>query len=957
MIHRPDVHLLLLWLLAIPAAMPLVQPTITRSADGLLHLYRVVALGHALQQGQTLFPRWLPDLAYGYGFPLFVFYAPLSYYITLALSLFSPTIIAFNLSFVLALLLSGSGVYLFVKDIFGPKAGLLAGVAYIYAPFQLLNTLSRGGLPAAWAMALFPFVFWIFGRLMRGVRVRQLELKLSEQTNRASSCLTPILLSALILGIALLTHNTLSLLFVPLLGLYLVLELLARYLWQPNKYLQRVILQVGLAVILGVGLAAFFLIPAIMEKDFAQVERVITSPDFDFHFNFVTLKELFSLPPPADTGLLNPDFPLTLGLAQVGLGGLGLIGLLSYLLLNKVDNSAPVSTDVSHSFAHLFTIITFATIALGGIIFMMLPVSVGVWERIPLLAFVQFPHRLLAPAAFVLAILAGAIIAVLPQRLSFIMALTGIILIFVTSVPLLYPRYYDQLPDEPTLVDMMTYEHASGAIGTTSFGEYLPIWVKQVPGESPVEPMYQSGATIERLDPAYLPLGARVESGTYGFNQVELVINSPEAFQAVFHTFYFPGWAALVDGQSAPIAPVTERGLIGVSLPAGRHHLNLYFQETPLRRVANAISAVAAIIIIGGLLGSKLRSNGNMSIVNRQPSVVSRQSSVVGLDFSRSEEFILAGLAIILVAVKVVYLDQFENPFKHTFDGTTIARAEVSRQVDFGGQVNLLGYDLDDARVMSGQTFILTVYWQARQPLTTNYSALAQLVDDENYLYGGQDNLHPGTLKSTLWQPWGYVQDPHSVPIPPGTPPGDYFLVTGLYDPVTGVRLPVIDGGDSGWSDVVAIPVTVTESDHPPTIEELGISWSAPGQTSEVLKTSDVSIRLLGATPERETIPRNDFLRIALFWEATAAPTIDYQVSLRLLAPDDSVVLQETTRPSHNRYPTTLWSVGERVRDNHALWIPPDFPAGEYRVQVQLLDEAGEAVGDWVELGVMGVEE
>ncbi len=166
--YRLDLHLVLVWLLSIPAILPLVQPTLTNSADGLLHFYRTVALGQAIAQSGLIFPRWLPDLVYGYGLPLFVFYAPLSYYITLALSFLGlNAVTAFNTSFILALLLAGSGTYLFVIEPFGAKAGLLAGVAYVYAPFHLLNALSRGGLPAAWAMALFPFTFWAFARLLK----------------------------------------------------------------------------------------------------------------------------------------------------------------------------------------------------------------------------------------------------------------------------------------------------------------------------------------------------------------------------------------------------------------------------------------------------------------------------------------------------------------------------------------------------------------------------------------------------------------------------------------------------------------------------------------------------------------------------------------------------------------------------------------------------------------------
>lgn len=200
--------LLLLWLLTLPAVTPLLQPTLTRSADGLLHLYRLVALDHLIRQG-VFFSRWLPDLAYGYGLPLFVYYAPLSYYLAEGLRLLGlDAVAAFNSSAALVLLLAAAGVYLLVKEWFGPRAGLLAGVAYVYAPYGLFNLFSRGSLPVAWAGAVFPFVFWAFGRLI----------------HTRSPLYLP--LAALLCGAALLMHNISNLLFLPLLLFYLVIELI-----------------------------------------------------------------------------------------------------------------------------------------------------------------------------------------------------------------------------------------------------------------------------------------------------------------------------------------------------------------------------------------------------------------------------------------------------------------------------------------------------------------------------------------------------------------------------------------------------------------------------------------------------------------------------------------------------------------------------------------------------------
>ncbi|MBI1880046.1 MAG: hypothetical protein HYR94_17815 [Chloroflexi bacterium] len=846
---------LLVWLLALPAITPLIQPTLTRSADGLLHLYRLVALDHLIRQG-VFFSRWLPDLAYGYGLPLFIFYAPLSYYLTEELHLLGLDVVsAFNASAALALLVAGTGVYLWLKDLFGASAGVLAGVAYVYAPYQLFNTFSRGSLPA--------------------------------------------------------------------------------------------LFRVGLALALALGLAAFFWLPATWEKDFAQVQRVITPPDFDYHANFVSPDQFFSLPRPANTGLLNPTDPLTLGLAQVGLAAIGLPAI--FLRIWRQRNSRELKGTQGNPPLLLCSPapLLFASISLAVAIFMMLPISVGVWDRLPFIAFVQQPHRLLSVTAFLLAVLAGAGVAALPKRLSFGLTLAGVVLIFITAVPLLYPRYYEALPAPPTLVGMMAYEHATGAIGTTSFGEYMPIWVQQTPHESPLEPLYQSGAPIERLDRAYLPTTANVESAVYGFNQVDLTINAAQPYQAVFHTFYFPGWHATVDGQPAPLAPVTERGLIGVSLPAGQHQLRLAFGETPIRLAANGLSLIALIVII--VLAVKTVSFHPSSFIPHPSSFILHPSP-----FSPSQFATLIALALTLILTKTLYLDRYDNPLKHVFDGANVAGVDVARQVNFGHQVNLLGYDLSDQTVASGQPFNLTLYWQARQPLTTNYSALTQLVDEQQHLYAGQDNLHPGNLPTRRWEPWGFVQDRHLVRVPPGTPPGDYFLIAGPYDPTTWARLPVIAGGDSDWRDVMAIPVKVAKPAQPPPVSELGIVWP---MTKQIPRVS--SLRLLGATPEREAIQRNDSLRVALFWEAVSRPAIDYQISLRLVTGDGVEVLNETSPPSFGRYPTSHWIAGERVRDNHAMWIPADFPAGAYRVQVQLLDEAGQLGGDWVEVvgGRITVEE
>ena len=95
---------------------------------------RVVAMGRALRNGQ--FPvRWVADLGYGYGYPLFNFYGPLPYYVGGYLHMLGASALsATKFMMMVGILLAGVTMYAFVGGIAGSPAGVLAGVLLVYAP-------------------------------------------------------------------------------------------------------------------------------------------------------------------------------------------------------------------------------------------------------------------------------------------------------------------------------------------------------------------------------------------------------------------------------------------------------------------------------------------------------------------------------------------------------------------------------------------------------------------------------------------------------------------------------------------------------------------------------------------------------------------------------------------------------------------------------------------------------
>ena len=62
------------------AVQPFMLDRMPRTDDGLLQMYRSVALDHSLRVDNPLWPRYSSGLVYGYGAPLFNYFPPLSYF-------------------------------------------------------------------------------------------------------------------------------------------------------------------------------------------------------------------------------------------------------------------------------------------------------------------------------------------------------------------------------------------------------------------------------------------------------------------------------------------------------------------------------------------------------------------------------------------------------------------------------------------------------------------------------------------------------------------------------------------------------------------------------------------------------------------------------------------------------------------------------------------------------------
>ncbi|MEO8397627.1 MAG: hypothetical protein ABI700_31820, partial [Chloroflexota bacterium] len=141
--------------------------------------------------------------------------------------------------------------------------------------------------------------------------------------------------------------------------------------------------------------------------------------------------------------------------------------------------------------------------------------------------------------------------------------------------------------------------------------------------------------------------------------------------------------------------------------------------------------------------------------------------------------------------------------------------AEPGHDVVFGGMVRYVGYDIGGLELWPIRGVIAHFYWQVLQPLPDDYTIYIHLRDHNDQVIANWDGpVGRGPLVSgvegyystLLWQPGEYISDERRIQLPSGVNPvgSGYHLVIGLYNSVTGDRVPMtVDGQPAGEGFVV----------------------------------------------------------------------------------------------------------------------------------------------------------
>jgi 4-amino-4-deoxy-L-arabinose transferase-like glycosyltransferase len=577
---RPDPYFWLVVAFSLFAASPLAGPDYFFDAhDAANQVFFVTEFDAALRDG-VWYPGWATDQALGYGYPTFVFYPPLAYYVAEGFHLLgADQVAAVKWTFGLATVGAALAMYLYARHLGGRRRGFLAAVVYVYIPYHLVDIYVRAALGEYGAFVWMPLCLWAFHRLVEAPSARRLGL------------------AGLAYGGLWLTHNPTGLSFTPFLAAY-VLFLLLR---QPVPWRQRFVRAAAPlgGALLGMGIAGALLLPNLFERDTINQEQWVQA-GYNYALHFLQPAHLLSPAwgyapgTPGTEGVMSHQ----LGAVPVLLAGVAAVGAFRQHKLRRQPRGERAT-------------ILFHTGATLALILIMMPVAAPLWELLPIAGLIQFPWRLLALTAVTLAVLSGLAPRRLPGREegadpgsddrclhapTLILALVALAASLAYIQPQFTPTPASAGSPLLSIEFELEYPEMRG----------MTAWTQELPPTSPLLDQYLAGGplvTAEALAP-----GATVEMIRAGGASDEMWVRSPDGTALRFYTYYYPGWRVYVDGQRLPetvLRPETVYGLLTVDVPPGEHHVLLRWGDTPLRLAGKALTLAClagalVLVAVGG---------------------------------------------------------------------------------------------------------------------------------------------------------------------------------------------------------------------------------------------------------------------------------------------------------------------------------------------------------------------
>ena len=507
-----------------------------------------------------LYPRWLSHSFSGLGAPTFYFYPPLSFWIDALVSAasFNSLSVSYRLSVTsfLALWASGIAMYAWLRhETSRETAALVGAIAFMAAPYHLFDHYIRGAFAEFTAYAVVPMVM--------------LTLRLCAERRRNG----PVLL-ALAYAALLMTHlPTAALMTVTLMPAYLLFRSCRLGLWGGALDL---IARVAFGVMLGIGLAAIYIVPALTLQQWVSTD-ILWAPQHR----------------PDSWLLLSPERWVAPSLMRI----VGSLSMSAALLAVGICIALPLAPpDKGRRYE-----LGFWAIATLTVVALMAGLFPWFWS-LPGVKDVQFPWRLLSMIEFsVITGLCLSRIRELKQGLDYELGAVAIAMGAGAAVWLL------------SIAPALTHD-AVGRIAITlndaplrqfEAAEYLPRGYGSRAGGLPdYENDPLPGVPTISCEPAAIVCRAK----ELPFGELMIEIESQAATTAVLRRFSFPTWRI---EPALPISATADQKLVSFIAPPGRIAARLIRTSTAEEWWGAMISGVSLILLSATAMHTALRSRSS----------------------------------------------------------------------------------------------------------------------------------------------------------------------------------------------------------------------------------------------------------------------------------------------------------------------------------------------------------
>ena len=253
--------------------------------------------------------------------------------------------------------------------------------------------------------------------------------------------------------------------------------------------------------------------------------------------------------------------------------------------------------------------------------------------------------------------------------------------------------------------------------------------------------------------------------------------------------------------------------------------------------------------------------------------------------------------------------------------------AEARRApIIFDGRIMLVGATVQPTTVHPGESFEITLYWQALDAVPYNASLYIHVLG-RDFQDAAQVNSYPGwgAAPTSFWRPDQVLVDRYRLLLPGGVKvPTRLVVDVGMYDFATqkpySARLTSGQEPPLGVLNLRAIPASSPDYaiEHPTDFRADGV------------------IRLAGYHLPDEPLAPGQTLPLTLYWQGLAPMTEDYQVFVHLVDEAGRQVAGYDKTPVDGWWPTSLWEPGQTFDDDYPLVIPQNLPPGRYQVRAGL---------------------